>query len=65
MAKLHLQSVGKVHTAFAVFMLQQQGGHVSLFVQGSYRLLDPKFKTFSRLFSKKVLLFPDSRLSNR
>ena len=29
--------------------------------QGSYRFLDPKFKTFS----KTIYFFPDSRLSNR
>ena len=29
-AKLHLESVGKVHTACAVFMLQQLAGQVCL-----------------------------------
>ena len=33
--------------------------------QGSYRFLDPKFKTFSRLFPQQEFIFPDSRLSNR
>ena len=37
-----------------------------LFSQGSYRFLDPKFKTFSRLFFlTNNFLFPDSGLSNR
>ena len=35
------------------------------FKLGSYRLLDLKFKTFSRPFSKTIISFPDSRLSNR
>ena len=34
------------------------------YVQGSHKLLDPKFKTFARL-SKTIIFFPDSRLSNR
>ena len=31
--------------------------HQSRFFQGSYRFLDPKFKTFFRLFSKTVISF--------
>ena len=34
-------------------------------VQGSYKFLDPKFKTFSRLFPKQCFIFLDSRLTNR
>ena len=34
-------------------------------LQGSYKFLDPKFKTFPRPFSKKVIFFSDSRLTNR
>ena len=33
--------------------------------QGSYRFLDPKSKTFSRLFPKQLFLVPNSSLSNR
>ena len=32
--------------------------------QASYRYLDPKFETFSRLFSKTIISFPSLRLSN-
>ena len=34
-------------------------------IQGSYRFLDPKVKTFSRLLPKQYFIFPDSRLTNR
>ena len=33
--------------------------------QGSYRFLDPKFTTFSRLFLKQYTFFPDTRKTNR
>ena len=44
------------------FALQKWASYKGRIIQGSYKFLDPKFKTFSRLFSKTIISFSNLKV---